>query len=498
MDIVIPNRQPAMQTVAEVFDISAPASSRVAVLPPTEYTPAVDKSYAFSKQAVKSVLQWLDGRFERNLLLTGPTGCGKSSLVEQTCARLGIEVWRVACHGRLDFQELLGSTQLVPGAMRDADGLLGKAAAALKSVMGGAEGGESVLQWLQRSFSNTVVSRYVYGPVVMAARRGGVLLLDEANFLHPSTIGAMNTLLDGGLLHIPATGEVVRPAPGFRIAVTGNSMDGGDDMALHKGIQRMNVAFVNRFLALKIDYMPPDQELQVLHSCTKLPGEVLKVLVGVAAETRKSFREGVVATALSTRVMVRWARLVEAQADALTKAPAQLLADTLDFALLNSAADVDRDAIRRNLLKTAEALNVMARKVSPSATAAGGNPVDWHLYVHPNPGKTMPKYWGVIQEGATETVFYGAFDSGLKKETKPAGYLVATRPEKTGKGYQEVTTSMEADPLGALGKALDVIRQTRAGSTSPTGFTEEELALAADMAAKAGRPEWTPRNARRP
>lgn len=492
MDIEIPNRHPTPQAIADVFDIAAPAGQRVPVLPRTEFVPAVDTKYAFDKPLLKSVLQWLDGSFEKNLLLTGPTGCGKSSLVEQTCARLGIEVWRVACHGRLDFQELLGSTQLVPGAMRDADGLLGKAAAALKSVLGGADAGESVLQWLQRSFSNSVVSRYVYGPVVMAARRGGVLLLDEANFLHPSTIGALNTLLDGGLLQIPATGESLQPSPGFRIAVTGNSMDGGDDLALHKGVQRMNVAFVNRFLSIRLDYMKPDQELQVLGSCTKLPGEVLKVLVTVAAETRKSFREGVVATALSTRVMVRWARLIEAHADGLKKAPATTLADALDFALLNSAADVDRDAIRRNLLKSAEVLANLVNK--PAVSTPGSGPaLTWKLFVHANPGQPVPKYWAVALDAA-ETVFYGSFNKDPVVETKAGGYFVKTRPEKVGKGYQEVSTSPCPDPVAMLKRAIECLRQTRAGSVTPTGFAPAELTLAADMAARSGHPEWAPQN----
>jgi len=316
--------------------------------------------------------------------------------------------------------------------------------------------------------------------------------MDEANFLHPSTIGALNTLLDGGLLHVKATGEVFQPAPGFRIAVTGNSMDGGDDLALHKGVQRMNVAFVNRFLAVKLDYMEPDQELQVLANCVKLPGQVLKVMVTVAGETRKSFKEGVVATALSTRVMVRWARLIEAAPEKLLKEPGPALAEALDFALLDSAAEIDRDAIRRNLLKSAEGIRFLGANQPPTPPGAAAAPVSWGLLVHANPGQPVPKYWAVALDGAAETVFYGSMAKDPTVETKQAGYYRRTCVEKTGKGYQEVPVTPVPDPVALLKRALEVLRQTRAGSVSPSGFTDEELDLAADMARKAGRPNWAP------
>jgi len=164
---------------AELFSIAAPDSVTVKVYNDrTPNVPGIDDSYVFDEEQLKNVLLWLEGGVCKNLLLQGPTGCGKSSLVEQVCARLNVEVWRIACHSKLEFAEMLGSMTLVPGAMKAQDGLLSKAGAALKSIFKGAEDGESILEWVSRSLSSGVVTRFQDGPAVTAARRGGVLLMD--------------------------------------------------------------------------------------------------------------------------------------------------------------------------------------------------------------------------------------------------------------------------------------------------------------------------------
>jgi len=488
-------RKTVLNKMADVFDISVPDHITVPVYTDrTPNVPEIDDTYTFEKVSLKKVLQWLDGNFGKNLLLTGPTGCGKSSLIEQVAARLNIEVWRVGAHGKLEFPELLGSTQLVPGAMANSDGLLAKAGAAVSALFNGTTDGESVLQWLQRSFSNGVVTRFVYGPAVLAAQRGGILLMDEANFLHPSTVGAFNTTLDGGTLLIPDTGEVIVSASRFRICFTGNAMDGGDDMSLHRGIQRMNVALMNRFLAIRCDYMNAVQEAAVIGKTVDLPGDLVSDLLSVAADTRKSFKDGVIETTISTRVLVRWAKLIQAQKYLLPTSAETVVTEALNFALLDAANPVDASAIRLVLLKT---LGGKSFAVSPPTAAPaqpGQSASAVNLYVS-NEDPSAPKYWGTIEVGSgTESVFYADMGANPTVETKTAGYHQSKKAEKTRKKYVRINLpGLQLDPLNVVMRLTgQYFNQLRQGSTVSIPDQAQRIAMQ-EIATALGQPTWTSR-----
>ena len=459
----LPTRRRERKQIREVFDIDAPATALVEVYADrTQFVPEIDPTYVFDKKQVKKVLQWLSGKYKKNLLLTGPTGCGKSSLPEQVAARLGIEVFRVACHGKMEFPEILGANQLVNAgtvAQVEDDGLLKKAAGVLKAVFRGSDDGESLLQYVKRIVSSSVVTNYVYGPAINASSRfdGGILLLDEGNFLHPSTFGALNTVLDNGPLLIPETGEIIYPKPGFRIAVTGNSMDGGDDMALHKGVQRMNVALMNRFLTMRCDYMDPLQEAKVLGktvSKDKVPGHIISTMIKTANDARAAFKNGIIETVISTRTLVTWAKLVQDDQLALQNEPEVLLAETLGFALLDGTNPVDAAAITTNLTKSIEenpAPVIPLSSTSSSTAGTGTGQFTVHLLVSENNGS--PKIWGVYTAlGSTaESLFYGSLTGNVTNENKQLGYFANTRGSKlnppAGKSqYKEVTSFLSAVP----------------------------------------------------
>lgn len=480
----LPPRTRVKKSVKDVFDIDAPAHAMVEVYTDrTPFVPEIDPTYVFDKLQVKKILQWLSGRYKKNLLLTGPTGCGKSSVIEQVAARLGIEVYRIACHGKMEFPEILGSTQLVHGGNAQApeeEGLLKKAAGAIKGLFQGAEDGESLLQFLKRLLSGGgVVTKYVYGPAINAASRydGGILILDEGNFLHPSTFGALNTVLDNGPLLIPETGENIVPKPGFRIAVTGNAMDNGDDAALYRGTQKMNAALKDRFLKVRCDYMDAVQEARVINKTVRLPGHIVEVMIQTARDARAAFKNGIIETVISTRSLVTWAKLVHDDPHALKTDPATLLRECLNFAVLDDAIPEDADAIRTNLDKSIEKHPAPAVPVPPPQPAAPGVPVSSggsgaftaNFLVSDNNG--APKVWGMYRapNENEETIFYGGITDVLKVEKKPLGYFTTTRPTKlsppAGKSpYVEITAFTSQNPSADLKSIQDTYKLLVSGS----------------------------------
>jgi len=69
-----------------------------------QLVPQVDEAYVFQEDLARQVLISL--RDNEKILLVGPTGCGKSTLIEQLAARLNWPVVRVAASGGLTESDL--------------------------------------------------------------------------------------------------------------------------------------------------------------------------------------------------------------------------------------------------------------------------------------------------------------------------------------------------------------------------------------------------------
>lgn len=260
---------------------------------PNPMAPEVDASHVFDASQVKILLSWLSGVFKplNNLLLVGPTGTGKSSMVEQFCARLNLPLYRVACHGRMEFPELVGGY--------------------------------------------SIKGEWVPGPLVTAMKNGGILLLDEFNFLPPAAVGGMNTVLDGGALLIPETGEVVKPATGFRIAATANDVAG--ESRDYRGTQKQNIALVDRFITIKVDYLDKVHETGVIANATGVVDNAqLEVMMNLAGDVREAYKKGEVGVTFSTRKLIAWGRMSKVLGD---------LGASLEATLLGAAAIHDRQVI---------------------------------------------------------------------------------------------------------------------------------------------------------
>jgi cobaltochelatase CobS len=111
----------------------------------------------------------------------------------------------------------------------------------------------------------------VYSALAQAIKNGWWYVLNEADLIRPGVLTSLNTLLDDSeCIVIPHSGEVITPAPGFRLIVTANSVGRGDITGKHQ-VFRQNRALMDRFFKMSVDYAPPAIEKEILLAHFPLP-----------------------------------------------------------------------------------------------------------------------------------------------------------------------------------------------------------------------------------
>lgn len=192
---------------------------------------------------------------------------------------------------------------------------------------------------------------FVDGPLTKAMKEGHVLLINEVDLMDPSELSGLNDVLEGRPLVIAENGgEVVRPHPMFRVAVTGNSAGGGDETGAYLGVRQQNIAAMDRYRVVRVDYLPPAVEEPLLKA--KVP-ELNDVLVPKMVEMANTLRTlftgdeetgagGELSFPMSTRVLIRWARQTLAYESCSNR-----LQYALEESLMARAAPEERIAIER-------------------------------------------------------------------------------------------------------------------------------------------------------
>ncbi len=201
------------------------------------------------------------------VFITGLSGNGKTLMVEQTCASLKRELFRVNITIETDEDDLMGGHTLQNG---------------------------------------NIIFRE--GPVIKAMRKGAVLLLDEVD-LGSNKLMCLQSVLEGKGYLIKKTGEWVTPTPGFTIVATANTKGQGSEDGKFIGTQIMNEAMLERFaITMQQEYPPVTTERNILKKEMALSGDVdedfAKKLVDWADIIRKTYYEGAIDDVITTRRLV--------------------------------------------------------------------------------------------------------------------------------------------------------------------------------------------------
>jgi len=204
--------------------------------------------------------------------ISGPTGNGKSTMVEQICAKFKRPLIRVNLNMMTDEEQLIGTKTLENGNVE-----------------------------------------IVEGPVLIAMRTGTTLLLDEIDAGSANTLLCLQPILEGKPYYFKLKNEMIVPAPGFNVIATANTKGKGSDDGRYIGTNVLNEAFLERFaVTFEQEYPAAKVEIKIIknlmetYSC--IDEEFAETLVKWADAIRRTFEDGGVDETITTRRMIHIVR----------------------------------------------------------------------------------------------------------------------------------------------------------------------------------------------
>lgn len=196
------------------------------------------------------------------VMLTGPTGCGKTRLVEHIAAAFDRPLVTVTCHDDLTAADLVGRYLV--------------------------QGGD--VSWTD-------------GPLTRAVREGAVCYLDEVIEARRDTLAVLHSLCDHRrTLYLERTGEALGAPAGFMLVCSYNPRARG-------AFKELKPSFRQRFVTVGLDYLEPESEADVVASEAGVSREIAVKLVAQANAMRDA-TDGAFAESPSTRLLVTTAGLV--------------------------------------------------------------------------------------------------------------------------------------------------------------------------------------------
>ena len=234
-----------------------------------EFIPAVDPTYELQKEHVYNILKAWESK--EKILVYGPTGAGKSSLIQQLCAHTRRPFIRVNSTGDMDSSMIFGNQVARDGA-----------------------------------------THWVDGVVTECVRHGGVFAWDEWDVTPPEIgMGLQWLLEDKGKLFLkemPGTNKekFITPHTDFRIVALGNTRGQGDDTGAHAGTNVQNTATLDRFTTvLCVDYLEESVEVRMLtKQFPSMVKDALHRLVQFATLVRQAYLTNTLALTLSPRALL--------------------------------------------------------------------------------------------------------------------------------------------------------------------------------------------------
>lgn len=236
------NTLPGLEALPD--DVTLPGYSET-----NNYIPDKDPNYIFRLDDVRVLFGHLTSDTRNGLLFTGPKGCGKSSVFHQLHAYLNRPLFYINGHASLEFEDLLGTKEIVDGDTITMD-----------------------------------------GPLVQAAQMPyATFLFEEVDRARSSVSVSMNPILDGyDIVHTLDSGRKIKPAAGFNCWFTSNTNGQGDLSGDYNSANVMDTSFLDRNWCYEGWYPSPEDEFKILRQSVdpEIADEQLHQSVAFANDVR--------------------------------------------------------------------------------------------------------------------------------------------------------------------------------------------------------------------
>ena len=262
--------------------------------------------------AASKVLEFGIKRHE-NILIVGPTGCGKSCLAINVLARLKAKAEIFSCSGETSTDELIAKPWVVT------------------------EGGQSI----------TVA---LHGAALRAYGEGKTLVLEEVDIAVPDVLASLHRVMETNSQHYVCNigqQEIIPKSPKFSVIATANTIGTGEDTFMYAGTKPLNQAFMNRFAyTIRMGYLSGDAEKKVLMNKAGIDRNMACNLVAAANDVRDaadpsrvggSIGGAKIASVISTRDLIAWATAIKG----MNMNPME----AAKYSFLNRINDSDQDFI---------------------------------------------------------------------------------------------------------------------------------------------------------
>jgi cobaltochelatase CobS len=236
----------------------------------SSYVPEIDDSYVFDQQTTIAILLGL--KFNKRVFIQGLHGTGKSTHIEQACARLNWPCVRINLDSHISRIDLIGKDSIV-----------------LKEGKQVTEFQEGILPW---AFQNNVA-----------------LVFDEYDAGRPDVMFVIQRILETeGKLTLLDQNKVLKPHPYFRIFATANTVGLGDTSGIYHGTNQINQGQMDRWSIIsKLNYLSEETEIEIVSKKIKANDDekkYIKSMVKLANLTRKGFQLKDISTLMSPRTVI--------------------------------------------------------------------------------------------------------------------------------------------------------------------------------------------------
>jgi MoxR-like ATPase len=211
---------------------------------PTNVVDRVDRVVVGRRREIELIVAALVA--DRHVVIEGPPGTGKSTLLRTIAHELGV-----------GFEFVEGNAELTPARL---------------------VGHFDPARVLAEGYDPEV---FVDGPLATALRDGSLLYVEEINRVPEETLNVLITVMSEGELHVPRLGHL-RASTGFRLVSAMNPFDA-------VGTARISGAIYDRVCRLAVDYQSADDEADITRRAARAgepDGEWVRKVVELVRATR--------------------------------------------------------------------------------------------------------------------------------------------------------------------------------------------------------------------